>query len=1344
MKALKIFLLFSLPFLSGGYSNAQFGYAFSTSSSGYSSIGGSGTDVFSTSNNNSITGNIAIGFNFTLGCVTYTQFQICTEGWIGLGGGMASNSTNNLNTTAQRPKIAPLWDNIAVSGSGSAGIRYELTGTAPNRVMSIEFRRMRWDETAGSGTDRQMSFIINLFETSNVIQFQYQQEGDPVSGTSASIGIAGPTSGQFISVSNAAASSTVTEFNVTNKPADNAIYTFTPNVFGCSGTPTAGSANSSVGSVTCGSPAVNFTVSGGSSGCGIAYQWQSSPDNTTWTNIAGAIGASHSQVVATTTYFRRVITCLAGGLSSNSNSVLVTYSGCTGTPVPGTLTASTTSTNCTSSTVNFTIAGGASGCDITYQWQYSDDNVNFTDLMGQTSSNMSASILATGYYRRVTTCAVNGISANSNAVLITNSGTGQPNDLPCYSIGLSLGVPSSGSNVCSNNSFEPSTPSCWTGGSVNTVWYSFVAPASGQVNIKTIITSTPSVLQRTQIALYSGTCSSLTQIACNEDAPSCGGYTQQNSQITASGLVEGNTYYISVDGENNFVGDFAILVISGNGNFPDVPGQDCPTSFSTCNPTTTTGNPGYQAIGGSCDHVTGNCTNGEANSIWYTINIGPVVVPGTRLTFDIVPNDYGNPNPITGAANPGYVNPGNESDYDFVLWKVSGVGATNCAGIAAGAAASACNYDFRGVTGCSTNGTSPYAGFDNAYATGPTVAANEVYLLVIQNWANSVSGFTLQFPTVSPVVYIPPTTVFWSGGAFNNSFTTTANWGGCNIPSCGVSAVVTPSSTNQPELPAGTYSVNNLTINPGAVLTIQSGATLQICGNFTNNGTLICAPGSTVTFIGTGTQTLSGAFENTDGFFNFTVNKLTGTVVLTSNIDVDGDFLTSNNTSILNTNGNRVRVGGNFTNANGNSTFTNTGTTGTLGFIGTGARSYTQGSSQLDLNFVIMNKTGAGTVTLNSNMFIKATSGDLTLTNGKIITGTNRVDVANGSPNAVNAGSVNSYVVGNLYRTLSGAAGSFDFPLGTSANYERANVTFTTTTTIPRLLTRFDPWAGAPNTIGLTECLGNYILPAQNMGLWTINASANPSSGTYNMTLYSTGATNTAGASGWTIQKAASTAGPWSFNGTCAFSSVSVIARTSMNGFSVFGVAQSTTPLPIELMDFNGYRYNEVNVLRWTTASEINSDYFLIEKSRNGYDFELLEKLNAQENSYKPIDYAATDEKPFNGITYYRLKFYDIDGTFEYSKTIAVSSEISKDLKISSVFPNPGKDELNMEYSVSSSTNLTLVMTDATGRQIKNLEVTIKGNGTYTIDTSNLAEGLYLFSISDNDSFKEVYNWVKK
>jgi hypothetical protein len=942
------------------------------------------------------------------------------------------------------------------------------------------------------------------------------------------------------------------------------------------------------------------------------------------------------------------------------------------------------------------------------------------------------------YFVRVyTNTATAGQSTNYTICVSTPCGGGSPiNDLPCNATPVVLGVSSSGTNSCAFNASEPAAPACWANSSpsgINTVWYSVVVPPSGSLKIRTILLSSGTILTNTQIAVYSGTCGALTLVGCNDNMPACGDYTPLNSELNLTGLTSGATYFIAVDGVNNLVGQFELLIINGTANFPPVPGQDCPTSFPVCNSTITIGNPGYQSIGGLCDNngtAMGECTNGEANSVWYNFSIGTA----GSLVFDIVPNDFGNPNPITGQVNTSYTGIGTETDYDWVLWKVSGTGATTCAAITSsgGSLSTACNFDSQGVTGCSPSGNAPavYAGFNAAYEISPAVVAGEQYMLAIHNFSNSSSGFTLQFPAVSPLVYLPTTTLFWSGGANTTSITTSNNWGGCGTPTCGLNAVVTGASSFQPVLTPGTYDVNDLTINIGSSLTIQNGATLNVCGNFINNGNLICEPGSTVVFVGSGTQNISGSFVGVDGFHNLTVNKLTGTVVCNNNVDIKGNFLTSNATSIFNSNFRTIKLAGNFTNNAGNTTYTSTGAAGSLEFNGTGLQTYNQGSSLLNLNFVVMNNTGLG-VDLLTNMFLKNTTGRLTLNNGKIRTNGFRVVVNNSANNAVSVGNANSYVFGNLYRDLNGAIGAYDFPVGTATLYQRANIDFTSTTTIPTLQSRFDTW-GAPalHTNGLSDCATTFNLPDENMGYWTINASADPNSGTYNATLYCNGATNTAGVAGWTVEKSSDAGATWVLSGTCdGTSTATIVKRNGMNGFSLFAAAQASTPLPIQLLNFNGYVIGEENYLSWETQSEHNASHYLVEKSRTGEDFVGFSTIEADGNSTSLLKYETIDPSPYFPITYYRLKQVDLDGNYEYSQTIEISSISTSKLLVNALYPNPTSGESYLNFSLPKNQLVKVNVRDVSGKIIYTKEMEGLQSNSIVLPSDEWSNGMYLVQL---------------
>jgi hypothetical protein len=100
--------------------------------------------------------------------------------------------------------------------------------------------------------------------------------------------------------------------------------------------------------------------------------------------------------------------------------------------------------------------------------------------------------------------------------------------------------------------------------------------------------------------------------------------------------------------------------------------------------------------------------------------------------------------------------------------------------------------------------------------------------------------------------------------------------------------------------------------------------------------------------------------------------------------------------------------------------------------------------------------------------------------------------------------------------------------------------------------------------------------------------------------------------------------------------------------------------LPVELVSFYGVRTPKQNVLFWTTFSETNNDYFLVERSEDGQYWEGLTKVEGAGNSTSVIDYTYYDNHPLEGVSYYRLKQTDFDGNFEYSDIVSIKREVTK------------------------------------------------------------------------------------
>jgi subtilisin-like proprotein convertase family protein len=173
---------------------------------------------------------INIGFNFQYEGTTYTQFKASTNGWITFNTAITDYySTNNLASPTARPIIAPLWDDLECdNNSGNNYCNYKLTGSSPNRVLTVEWRRHRWDNNSNNNV---INFQCKLYETTNVIEFHYNQGSNAVVNGSASIGLTGITSG-FVSLSDTSSSPTFSISSETStintKPANGQIYRFTP------------------------------------------------------------------------------------------------------------------------------------------------------------------------------------------------------------------------------------------------------------------------------------------------------------------------------------------------------------------------------------------------------------------------------------------------------------------------------------------------------------------------------------------------------------------------------------------------------------------------------------------------------------------------------------------------------------------------------------------------------------------------------------------------------------------------------------------------------------------------------------------------------------------------------------------------------------------------------------------------------------------------------------------------------------------------------------------------------------------------------------------------------------
>ena len=183
-------------------------------------------------------------------------------------------------------------------------------------------------------------------------------------------------------------------------------------------------------------------------------------------------------------------------------------------------------------------------------------------------------------------------------------------------------------------------------------------------------------------------------------------------------------------------------------------------------------------------------------------------------------------------------------------------------------------------------------------------------------------------------------------------------------------------------------------------------------------------------------------------------------------------------------------------------------------------------------------------------------------------------------------------------------------------------------------------------------------------------------------------------------------------------------------------------PLPISLTRFTGEVVDNEVQLAWTTETELNNDYFTIERSKDGKVFEVAGLIDGAGNSTLVNNYNMQDRKPYSGTSYYRLKQTDYDGESTFSKTIAVNIIAAFEDII--VFPNPVQNWSYLSFRATNDKDATVVVHDISGREVLNENYSIvKGDNKFTLNTNELNQGMYFLTLTngvENITIKFIKN----
>jgi len=181
--------------------------------------------------------------------------------------------------------------------------------------------------------------------------------------------------------------------------------------------------------------------------------------------------------------------------------------------------------------------------------------------------------------------------------------------------------------------------------------------------------------------------------------------------------------------------------------------------------------------------------------------------------------------------------------------------------------------------------------------------------------------------------------------------------------------------------------------------------------------------------------------------------------------------------------------------------------------------------------------------------------------------------------------------------------------------------------------------------------------------------------------------------------------------------------------------------LSVEIISFIGRTTAQnTNLLQWTTATESNSEWMIPERSIDGNNWEILERIPAQGWSSVITEYSVEDTQPFLR-TYYRLRMIDLDEITYYSDVIVLERKSISGMTIS---PIPTEKEVFLQFDSASEEDITIHVIDINGRKLHTQIVSaVIGLNTIEIDLSTYPAGLYYLSL-DNGTDRHVERIIKQ
>ncbi len=294
-----------------------------------------------------------------------------------------------------------------------------------------------------------------------------------------------------------------------------------------------------------------------------------------------------------------------------------------------------------------------------------------------------------------------------------------------------------------------------------------------------------------------------------------------------------------------------------------------------------------------------------------------------------------------------------------------------------------------------------------------------------------------------------------------------------------------------------------------------------------------------------------------------------------------------------------------------------------------------------------------GDLTLGSNVSL---NGTLQFISGRIVTGKYEVSVKNTSANSIKGYSASSYVVGDLRRSVDGKS-TYDFPIGTSAQYELISTNFSKATGFNSVLAHFN--ASKPDAQSLSDNLrlnGTVIGNMLDYGYWSLTPNTPMTSGTCSVTLNGRGQSNAApSVACYCVLKRDNATAGWQLAGKHSMKTQFInhgtvtAARSMVPSLGDFAIAYSSASLILSRSSLTASINNNHTDIVWRTNLELDNPTLTVERSIDAYSYEEIGEMKDKGESNDMFEFAFKDSNPLPGTSYYRVRQVDANGTVTYS-----------------------------------------------------------------------------------------------